>query len=100
VVLDSSGSLWCGGHALPRLLECSVSLEAREEELLAAMDAETRRDPSVQAEKIAAVLAAYDDSDAAHRNALLHSVVERVTYWKEKKTKPTDFRLDVQIKPN
>ena len=31
VVLDSSGSLWCGGHALPRLLECSVSLEAREE---------------------------------------------------------------------
>ena len=85
---------------MPVVKEKIAALEAREEELLAAMGAEARQDPAAQAEKIAAVLAAYDDSDAAHRNALLHSVVERVTYWKEKKTKPTDFRLDVQIKPN
>lgn len=85
---------------MPVVKDKIAALEAREEELLAAMGAEARQDPAAQAEKIAAVLAAYDDSDAAHRNALLHSVVERVTYWKEKKTKPTDFRLDVQIKPN
>lgn len=77
-----------------------AALEAKEEELLAAMDRDARRDPKAQAEKLAAVLEAYQDSDAAHRNALLHSVVERVTYYKSKKTKPTDFSVRVELKPN
>lgn len=77
-----------------------AALEAKEEELLTAMDRQARTDPKAQAEKIAAVLAAYDDSDAAHRNSLLHSVIERVTYHKEKKTKPTDFRVELTLKPN
>lgn len=77
-----------------------AALEAKESELLAAMDRNARTDPRAQAEKIAAVLAAYGDSDAAHRNALLHSVLDRVTYYKEKKTKPSDFRVEIDLKPN
>lgn len=77
-----------------------AALEARESEVLAAMDREARTDPQAQAEKIAAVLAAYEDSDAAHRNALLHTVIDRVTYYKEKKTKPTDFQVEITLKPN
>ena len=52
----------------------------------------------IQAEKIKAVLDAYWLSDAPHRNALLHSVVEVITYHKEKKTKPSDFELDFVLK--
>ena len=77
-----------------------AALEAKESEILASADRAARTDPSAQAEKIAAVLAAYEESDAAHRNALLHSVIERVTYWKEKKTKPTEFTVQVDLKPN
>lgn len=83
---------------MPVVKEKLAALEAKENELLAAMDRDAHADPKAQAKKIAAVLAAYDDSDAAHRNALLHSVIEKVTYFKEKKTKPTDFRVEVQIK--
>lgn len=77
-----------------------AALEAKEGELLTALDREARTDPRTQAEKIAAVLAAYDGSDAAHRNALLHSVIDRVTYVKRKKTKPADFTIAVDLKPN
>ena len=48
--------------------------------------------------KIRAVLAAYDTSDAAHRNALLKSVINVILYTKEKKTKPNDFYLDFDLK--
>ena len=43
VVLDADGSLWCGGAALPRLLEGSVSLSAWDEENRAAALPEPER---------------------------------------------------------
>ncbi len=49
--------------------------------------------PAVLAEKIRAVLDAYDKSDAAGKNELLKSVLAEVWYKKEKKTRPGDFRL-------
>ena len=49
--------------------------------------------PALLAEKIRAVLDAYDKSDAAGRNELLKSVLAEVWYRKEKKTRTADFRL-------
>ena len=57
-------------------------------------------DPEVLAARIRAVLDAYQESDPAHRNALLRSVFDVVWYTKEKKTKPTDFRLQFDLNPN
>ena len=55
--------------------------------------------PLPRPKKIAAVLDAYGDADIPQRNALLHSVIDYVTYTKEKKTKPTDFVLELTLKP-
>ena len=85
---------------MPVVKEKIAALEAKETELLSAMDRESRTDPQAQAEKITAVLAAYAGSDPANRNALLHSVIEKVTYWKEKKSKPAEFDLEITLKPN
>lgn len=68
------------------------------------LDAQCRLDhakdyePTVQAKNIRAVLDAYQSSDAAHRNALLHSVINVITYRKAKKTKPADFELEFILK--
>ena len=83
---------------MPVVKEKLARLEAKEAELLAAMERDLHRDPAAQA-KIAAVLDAYDDADIPQRNALLHSVIDYVTYTKEKKTKPTDFVLELTLKP-
>lgn len=57
-------------------------------------------DPAAMAARIQAVLDSYNESDPAHRNELLHSVLETVWYTKAKKTKPTDFHLRYDLKPN
>ena len=84
---------------MPVVKEKLAKLEAKEAELLAAMERDLHRDPAAQAKKIAAVLDAYGDADIPQRNALLHSVIDYVTYTKEKKTKPTDFVLELTLKP-
>ena len=84
---------------MPVVKEKLARLEAKEAELLAAMERDLHRDPAAQAKKIAAVLDAYGDADIPQRNALLHSVIDYVTYTKEKKTKPTDFVLELTLKP-
>lgn len=56
--------------------------------------------PDVQAQKIAAVLEAYEASDAPHRNALLRGIIDMIWYSKDKKTKPMDFTLQIEYKPN
>lgn len=57
-------------------------------------------EPDIQAQKIAAVLDAYEASDAPHRNALLKGVIDMIWYTKAKKTKPMDFTLQIEYKPN
>lgn len=57
-------------------------------------------EPDIQAQKIAAVLDAYEASDAPHRNALLRGVIDMIWYTKAKKTKPMDFTLQIEYKPN
>ena len=75
-----------------------ADVERRLDEAQRRLDQAKSYEPAVQAEKIKAVLDAYWLSDAPHRNALLHSVVEVITYHKEKKTKPSDFELDFVLK--
>lgn len=84
---------------MPVVKEKLARLEAKETDLLAAMDHELHRDPQAQAKKIAAVLDAYDTADIPQRNALLHSIIDHATYTKAKKTKPTDFALEFSLKP-
>lgn len=74
-------------------------LEAREAEAVAALEAAKSADPKGVARRIQAVLEAYDTADAAHRNALLHSVIDVIWYTKEKKTKPLAFELNIELKP-
>lgn len=74
-------------------------LEHTEAELLQSIENTKRADNKVMAQKIAATLDAYETSDAAHRNALLKSVIKEIRYTKEKKTKPRDFHLQLEIKP-
>ena len=73
-------------------------LECRQSEAQLRLDQAASYDPSVQAANIQAVLDAYHTSDAAHKNALLHTVIEQIMYRKEKKTKPAEFELDFILK--
>lgn len=75
-----------------------ASVERRLKEAQRRLDQARAYEPSAQAAGIRAVLSAYRSSDAAHKNALLRSVIEAVIYHKEKKTKPADFQLDVVLK--
>ncbi|MDR3277518.1 MAG: recombinase family protein [Oscillospiraceae bacterium] len=71
-----------------------------EEQLAAALDEKTRAARSnklMLRENIADVLAVYASSDAAGRNALLKSAVDRVIYTKPKKSKPRDFTIQIQF---
>ena len=54
-------------------------------------------DADVLASKICRVLECYGGADAPTRNALLKSVIGVILYTKSKKTKPTDFRLDIAL---
>ena len=73
-------------------------IERRLEDAQRRLDQARAYEPSVQAANIRVVLDTYVSCDAAHKNALLHSVIEVITYRKEKKTKPADFELDFILK--
>ena len=73
-------------------------LEQMREEVRRRMDEIGNFNPAVRAEKIRNVLSAYRSSDAAAQNALLHSVIDHIEYYKEKKSKPADFRLICYLK--
>lgn len=75
-----------------------ADMERRVAEAQLRLDQAKTHQPAVQAAKIRAVLDAYWLSDTPHKNALLHSVVEVITYRKEKKTKPSEFTLDFILK--
>lgn len=55
-------------------------------------------DPAALADQIRAVLDAYSTADAAGRNALLKSVIAVVWYHKDKKTRPSDFSITIDLR--
>lgn len=63
------------------------------------LETERGNDGEAQRKQIETVLSTYHTADAAGRNALLHTVIERIDYTKKKKTKPTNFALSVTLKP-
>lgn len=75
-----------------------AALEKKEDQARQDLDNSRIADPAKLAARIQAVLDAYDTSDAAGKNSLLKSVVDVAWYKKEKKTKPSDFSLDVRLK--
>lgn len=94
-----------GEYDLPTYRERMAAVKEKVSDIERRLDDAQRRldqakayEPTLQAENIRAVLDAYQSSDAAHRNALLHSVIEIITYRKAKKTKPADFELEFILK--
>lgn len=75
------------------------ALEEQEQKTLESMQRIQQTDKAAQARKIATVLETYTQSDAPQQNALLHSIVEVIWYTKQKKTKPTAFTLQIDLKP-
>ena len=73
-------------------------LERRLKDAQYSLDQAKDYEPTIQAANIRGVLDAYRFGNAAHKNALLHSVIEVITYRKEKKTKPADFELEFVLK--
>lgn len=73
-------------------------LEQKQKKARLQLEQAKAYDPAIQRENIRTVLNAYQSSDAAHKNALLHSVIEFIVYRKEKKTKPADFELEFSMK--
>ena len=80
------------------VMEKLSNLERSQEEARLRLESARSYDPEAQIARLRNVLASYQSSDAAHRNALLHSVLETVIYYKEKKTKPWDFSLEFVLK--
>lgn len=74
------------------------ALERRLSEARLRLDQARDRGPASGGETVRTFLDAYSVSDAANKNALLHSVIESVTYRKEKKTKPAEFELAFTLK--
>lgn len=75
-----------------------LGLERKRDEAQRRLEQARAYDPDTQATNIRAVLDAYHTSDAAHQNAMLHSVIELITYRKAKKTKPADFEMEFILK--
>lgn len=80
------------------VMEKLSGLERAQEDARSRLEAARSYDPSAHKKRIQAVLDAYWASDAANRNALLRTVIEKIYYRKAKKTKPADFQLDVILK--
>lgn len=47
---------------------------------------------------IQTALALWPESDAPARNMLLKSIISKAVYFKDKKTKPRDFRIDISLR--
>jgi len=75
-----------------------LGLEKKRDEIKRKIEEAQSIDNTVRAEKIRTVLDAYRSSDAPTQNALLHSVISNVQYYKEKKSKPLDFKLIFNLK--
>lgn len=75
-----------------------TALEGQQEAAQRRLKEAKAYDPGAQEKRIQAVLDAYRAGDAAQKNALLHSVIDVVYYYKAKKTKPADFELDFVMK--
>lgn len=75
-----------------------AGLEQKQEDAKRKIEDAAQVDNAARAEKIRTVLDAYQTSGAPTKNALLHSVLREVIYYKEKKSKPYDFKIICNLK--
>lgn len=74
------------------------ALSRQEQEAREAVIRAKRGDKDKSAEKIKNVLDAYSAADAKGKNRLLKSIIESAEYYKDKKTKPQSFTLDIKLR--
>jgi site-specific DNA recombinase len=76
--------------------------EATLKEAIAALEGDIRLELSRNKEKqlaqLRTVLEQYRSSTIPARKKLLHSIIRDITYTKEKKTKPADFTISIELK--
>lgn len=76
--------------------------EAQTQAAISAAEEELRHDPlknkACQLERLRTVLDHYRDSPISAQKQLLYSIIEDIQYTKEKKTKPADFSLSIQLR--
>jgi DNA invertase Pin-like site-specific DNA recombinase len=75
-----------------------TELSAQEQSALADIEKHRCMDPAELAAKIKNALDVYDSCDAAGRNRILKAFIDHIDYYKEKKSKPTDFELFIYYK--
>ena len=64
--------------------------------LVSGSASDTRKNKIILRDRIAASLEVYGDASPAGRNSLLKDIVKKITYTKNKKTKPHDFSVELQ----
>jgi DNA invertase Pin-like site-specific DNA recombinase/DNA-binding PadR family transcriptional regulator len=72
-----------------------AELERQEATAAAELARHSTEEKAALRDKIQNALAIYHTADAAGRNALLKTILEKVEYTKHKKTKPHDFSLEL-----
>ena len=83
---------------MAKVKEKIAALERREAAAKRSIQEAQLADPAALAAKIQAVRDAYDDSDAAHRNALLKEVLTAIWYAYPKNSKPQAFSIRLELR--
>lgn len=98
-------SLLEDGTYTPAVFNQRMEVLTREEtelqEIINALEGditlELARNKERQLEQLRTVLAQYETSSLAGRKALLQSIIDKIFYTKEKKTKPADFAISIRL---
>lgn len=80
------------------LQEKITKVQKQQEEIEAQLYRTQKQNDAALIEKIKHILAIYSESDAKQKNRLLKSAVEKIYYYKDKKTDPKDFRVDIVLR--
>ena len=82
-------------------MEVLIAEEAELQELIKTLESdislELSRNKERQLAQLRTVLSQYEDSTLAGRKALLQSIIDKIIYTKEKKTKPADFSISIRL---
>lgn len=84
---------------MKKLIDRLYELREREKTALEEVERIKKLDDSVLQENIVNALEVYETLDAQGRNLILKSFIDHIDYYKEKKSKPADFRLEIFYKP-
>ena len=84
---------------MKKLTDRLVELKEREKTALEEVERVKKLDDLAIKDSIVNALEVYETLDAQGRNQILKSFIDHIDYYKAKKSKPADFRLEVHYKP-